>query len=334
MYNDASTALGGYPPLDFIDPPQADPVVLRSGEYEQLLKREPRRYAELVKSVSAFGIYLIDAHGLVGSWNRGARNLSGWRADEVIGRPYAQLFGEAEQHEGVPRRTLDFVRANGHCREEQRRRRQDGRALIVDCTLDALRSDSGELLGFVEVFHDITDQKARQRELYERATRDQLTQVYNRSHFLEVGAQELERARRFAEPLSVALFDVDQFRKLNEAWGSDIGDRALVTLARTLGRHTRKIDSVGRLEGDGFAVLLPRCDKEPALEMAQRLRLLISEQKIATEPNRKNIAVTVTGGVAAARPLTRSFSELLRNADAALYKARREGKNLVRAWFE
>jgi len=334
VYTDANLVIPSAHTLDFVEPPQTDPLVLRSGEYELLLKRDPRRYADLVRTVSAFGIYLIDAHGLVGSWNRGARNLTGWREDEVVGRPYTQLFGATEQREGLPRRTLDFVRANGHCREEQRRRRQDGSEMIVDCTLDALRSDSGELLGYVEVFHDITEQKTRQRELYERATRDQLTQVYNRSHFIEIGTQELERARRFAEPLSVALFDIDQFRKLNESWGSDIGDRVLLMLARTLGQNIRRIDSVGRLEGDGFAVLLPRCDKDPALEMAQRLRLLISEQKILTEPGRKSITVTVTGGVAAARPLTRNFGELMRNADAALYKARREGKNLVRAWFE
>jgi diguanylate cyclase (GGDEF)-like protein/PAS domain S-box-containing protein len=333
VYSD-NALLSGYPPLDFVDPPRADPVVLRSGDYEQLLKREPRRYAELVKSVTAFGIYLIDRDGLIGSWNRGARNVSGWREDEVVGRPYAHLFADAAQKDGAPRRALDFARANGHCRDEQRRRRHDGSELVVDCTLDALRGENGELIGFVEVFHDITEQKARQSELYERATRDALTQVFNRSHFLEVGAQELERARRFSEPLSVAMFDIDQFRKLNETWGTDIGDRALVTLARTLGQNVRRIDSVGRLDGDGFAVLLPRCDKDPALEMAQRLRLLVSEQKIPTEPNRRSIAVTVTGGIAAARVLTRDFGDLLRNADAALYKAKREGKNLIRAWFE
>src|SRR3546814_12290800 len=82
---------------------------------------------------------------------------------------------------------------------------------------------------------DITDQKARQSELYERATRDTLTKLLNRSHFLDVGAQEFERARRFAEPLSVALFDVDHFRKFNELEGADIGNRALVVVAQALG---------------------------------------------------------------------------------------------------
>ncbi|WP_020647984.1 sensor domain-containing diguanylate cyclase [Solimonas variicoloris] len=335
MYNDTALPLGTYPPLDFAEPLPADPVALRSGEYEQLLQREPRRYADLVRSVSAFGIYLIDRDGRVGSWNRGARNLSGWREDEVIGRPYEELLAEpGPQREANARRALDFARAHGHCRDEQRRRRPDGSVLIVDCTLDAVRGDNGELVGFVEVFHDITEQKERQNELYERATRDTLTQVFNRSHFVEVAAQEVERARRFAEPLSVVLFDIDQFRKLNETWGSEVGDRALQTLARAAQQPLRKIDSIGRLGGDEFAILLPRCDKEPALEVAQRLRLHLSEQKIATEPGQRNITITVSGGLAALRPLTRDFGELLRNADAALYKAKREGKNLVRAWFE
>lgn len=335
MYNDTALPLGTYPPLDFAEPLPADPVALRSGEYEQLLQREPRRYADLVRSVSAFGIYLIDRDGRVGSWNRGARNLSGWREDEVIGRPYERLLADTgPQREATARRVLDFARAHGHCRDEQRRRRPDGSVFIVDCTLDAVRGDNGELIGFVEVFHDVTEQKARQNELYERATRDTLTQVFNRSHFIEVAVQEVERARRFAEPLSVVLFDIDQFRKLNETWGSEVGDRALQTVARSAQLQLRKIDSIGRLGGDEFALLLPRCDKEPALEVAQRLRLQLSEQKIVTEPGQRNITITVSGGLAALRPLTRDFGELLRNADAALYKAKREGKNLVRAWFE
>ncbi|MGH8444074.1 MAG: diguanylate cyclase [Solimonas sp.] len=334
MYSELSTPYASYPPLDFVQPLPADPVSLRSGDYEQLLKREPRRYADLIRSVSAFGIYLLDRDGLVGSWNRGARNLSGWREDEIVGRPYTHLFAEEAQREGAPRRVLDFARAHGHCRDEQHRRRPDGSQFIADCTLDALRGDNGELIGFVEVFHDISEQKARQTELYERATRDTLTQACNRSHFLEVGAQELERARRFAEPLSVALLDIDQFRKLNESWGSDVGDRALVALTRICTLNMRKIDTIGRLGGDEFAILLPRCDKDPALEILQRLRVQIAEQKIPTEPQRRNIGLTVSGGVAAARPLTRDFGELLRNADAALYKAKREGRNLIRAWFE
>jgi len=322
-----------YPPPDFVEVLPDDPAQLRTDEYDQLLRRNPQRYADVVQAISAFGVCLIDRDGRVASWNRGAARLSGWREREILGRPYAQMFVDDGVRDNAPQHSFDFARTHGHCRSEHRRRRPDGSHFIAECTLDVVRSEGGEILGLVEVFQDITEQKARQSELYERATRDALTQTFNRSHFLDIGMQELERARRFAEPLSVALFDIDHFRKFNDAEGSGTGDRALVAVAQTLTQGLRRIDVVGRLGGDEFAILLPRCDKGPALEIAQRLRLQVMETRIATD-GPQNARVQVSGGVAALRPLTRDFGELLRHADGALYKAKREGRNAVRAWFE
>jgi diguanylate cyclase (GGDEF)-like protein/PAS domain S-box-containing protein len=311
----------------------SDPAARRTEEYERLLMRDPQRYADAVAAISAFGICLIDREGRIVSWNRGAARLSGWRDREIIGRPYADLFVHEGGRDNTLQQTLEFARAHGHCRGEYRRRRADGSQFIVDATLDVVRTSGGEIAGLVEVFHDITEQKARHSELYERATRDALTGLFNRSHFLEIGAQEFERARRFAEPLSVALFDVDWFRKFNDAEGADLADRALGAAARALAQGLRRIDVAGRLGGDEFAVLLPRCDKDPALEAAQRLRLQMSEARVPTETMR-TVGLQFSGGLAALRPLTRDFGELMRHADAALFKAKREGRNAVRAWFE
>ncbi|NGY06394.1 sensor domain-containing diguanylate cyclase [Solimonas terrae] len=322
-----------YPPPDFVEPLAHDPAQLRSDEYDQLLRRDPQRYADVVQAISAFGVCVIDRDGRIASWNRGATRLSGWREREIVGRPYAQMFVNDGARDNAPQQSLDFARTHGHCRSEHRRRRPDGSHFLAECTLDVVRGAGGEIFGIVEVFQDITEQKARQSELYERATRDSLTRLFNRSHFLDIGAQEFERARRFAEPLSVALFDVDHYRKFNDSEGTDTGDRALVGVAQTLTAGLRRIDVIGRLGGDDFAVLLPRCDKGPALEIAQRLRLQVSENRISTD-GPHHASVQVSGGVAAMRPLTRDFGELMRHADAALFKAKREGRNAVRAWFE
>ncbi|NKF21033.1 sensor domain-containing diguanylate cyclase [Solimonas marina] len=323
-------------------PPSAvpdDPSAIRAGEYERLLTRDPQRYADAVHAISAFGVCMIDRDGRITSWNRGASRLCGWRDREIVGRPYADLFPSdvatptPAASGTTPQQALDFARTHGHLRGESRRRRPDASQFIVDASLDVVRTGGGEIHGFVEVFHDITEQKMRQSELYERATRDGLTQLVNRTHFIDIGRQEFERARRFAEPLSVVLFDVDHFRKFNDTEGADLGDRVLVAVASALTEGLRRIDTVGRLGGDEFAVLLPRCDKGPAMEIAQRLRLRVSEARVQTESARM-VGVQVTGGVAALRPLTRDFGELMRQADASLFKAKREGRNAVRAWFE
>ncbi len=106
----------------------------------------------------------------------------------------------------------------------------------------------------------------------------------------------------------------------------------IVGLTQGIGGYIRKIDFVGRLGGEEFALLLPRANKEPALEVAQRLRMILSERTVDIGEAELNFTVSV--GVAALRPTTRDLPDLLRNADAALYKAKREGRNRAEAWFE
>ncbi|MGH8457039.1 MAG: GGDEF domain-containing protein, partial [Stenotrophobium sp.] len=125
---------------------------------------------------------------------------------------------------------------------------------------------------------------------------------------------------------------IDHFKKINDSYGHDTGDKAIVRLAQTVSANIRKIDFAGRLGGEEFAIMLPRANKEPAAEAASRLRLLISEQRVPV--NGREIGYTVSMGVAALRPTTRDLQELLRNADAALYNAKREGRNRVELWFE
>ena len=302
-------------------------------QHETLLRSDPARYAAVVREVSAFGIYLIDPAGLICSWNQGAENITGFSEAEMLGRPFAALFTESSQREGLPQRTLQFARGNRHHKDEQVRLRRDGGELTALCTLDTVRQDSGELASFVEVFTDITEQKQREAALYESATRDALTGIFNRGHFTEMATQEIARARLFAEPLSIALLDLDHFKQVNDHYGHEGGDTALVQFARLCEQNIRKMDFIGRIGGEEFALLLPRANKEPAFEMLQKLRLRLMEARITTAAGH-SFGLTVSVGVASLRPNTRDLRELLRNADAALYKAKREGRNRVECWFE
>lgn len=302
-------------------------------QYEALLVSDPQQYAAMVREVSSYGIYLLDRDGVIKSWNRGAENITGYREAEMIGRPFAALFTDTTREEGLPQRTLQFARSNRHHRDEQPRRRRDGEVLTALCTLDVIRSEQGEIVCFVEVLHDITEQKQRDEALYHRATRDPLTGLFNRGHFTEMATQEIERARRFSEPLTVALLDLDHFKRVNDTHGHDAGDLALVSVARSAQACARKIDLIGRIGGEEFALLLPRANKEPAFEMLQRLRLRILETPVTTASG-VVFSLTASMGLATLRPSTHDLRELMRNADAALYKAKREGRNRIESWFE
>ncbi|MDD3764489.1 MAG: sensor domain-containing diguanylate cyclase [Nevskiales bacterium] len=310
--------------------PSVDPEASR---HEGLLQRQPEKYADMVHSITAFGIYLIDRRGCIQSWNRGAEIITGLSRAEVIGKPYDMLFPQSAVHAGKPRKTLEFARTNSHCREEQVRRRNNGEEFLALASIDTVRSEAGELQGFVEIVQDITEVKQREDRLYRQATRDEPTGLFNRGHFIEMASLEIERARRFAEPVSLILLDIDHLRRINDTYGHETGDRVISALAKTCLANARKIDVVGRLGGEEFAIALPRANKQPAMEMAQRLRQALSQQRIQIGGGRE-IAFTVSMGVAALRQTTRDLTEMMRNADAALYKAKRDGRNRVEAWFE
>lgn len=302
-------------------------------QLEPLLSSDPKRYAEVVRDVLAFGIYLLDRDGIILSWNLGAASITGFAEEEMLGKPFATLFPERAQRENLPNKTLQFTRSNRHHKDEQPRRHKSGEELMALCSLDAVRLSNGEIGCFVEVFADITEQKQREAKLYFRATRDPLTGIYNRGHFTELAMLEIERARRFAEPLSVALLDLDHFKTINDRFGHEAGDSAIVSFVRICEEFTRKVDFIGRLGGEEFGLVLPRANKEPAYELLQRLRLRVMETRLQA-PNGVGFNMTVSGGLASLRPQTRDLRELMRNADASLYKAKREGRNRIEAWFE
>lgn len=312
-----------------LDPDAGD---FSPARHEHLLRDEPARYSELVSNVTAYGIYMMDVDGYILSWNTGAEAITGYTEREVLGMQQAHVVGEPAISNGSLQTALHFARLNGHCRETQTRSKRSGERYIAQVTLDVVRDGKGEITGFVEVFSDITLQKAHEDSLYQRATRDALTGIFNRGHFTEMANVEIDRARRFAEPLSLAMIDIDHFKNINDIYGHAAGDKVIVALAQGVTRYIRKIDIVGRIGGEEFALLLPRANKQPALEVAQRLRLVLSQKKI--DLGETEVSFTVSIGVAALRPTTRDLQDLMRNADAALYKAKREGRNRAEAWFE
>lgn len=313
-------------------PANGDAGRLGPDYYAGLLKTDPWRYLAMVEAVSEFGICLIDPDGHVQSWNQGAARLTGWGPAEVIGHPYAQLFAASALKNGLPVHALQFARANRHCKEEGERAKASGDSFVSLFTLDAIRDGDGMIVGFVEVVQDITEQKARELALYHGATRDPLTQFFNRGYFVERLDQEILRARRFLDPLSVVLMEIDQHLGLQEERGPDVADQALITVARTAAGFIRKVDLMGRTEPRQLALALPRTRKEGAFEVAQRLRVKLLEE--SADSNGGTPPFTLSMGVAMLESTTRNLSELLRNADAALHFAKREGGNRTEAWLE
>ena len=161
-------------------------------------------------------------------------------------------------------------------------------------------------------------------ELRQLATTDPLTGAWNRRHFLELAAKEVNRSRRYGRPLAVMLIDIDNFKRINDTLGHSAGDQILTRLARILRRTLRKPDAFGRLGGDEFAVLAPELDEDAARQMAERLR----EAMEVTLPG-ADFVVTISIGVAAWNETEDTIEPAMHRADQALYRSKHEGRNRV-----
>ena len=161
---------------------------------------------------------------------------------------------------------------------------------------------------------------ARLHEIVQRqAITDDLTGLVNRRRFIEALDAEIERARRFGSPLTVVLADLDNFKRVNDEHGHHAGDDVLRSFAGLLRSHVRDVDVGGRIGGEEFAIVLPETDSAGAASVAERIR-----ESLAAVP----IGITSSFGVAELSS-GQSGDDLLRTADAALYRAKEAGKNQV-----
>jgi diguanylate cyclase (GGDEF)-like protein len=161
----------------------------------------------------------------------------------------------------------------------------------------------------------------------ERGTRDSLTGCVNRAYANDALDRELRRIKRSGLPLSVLIFDVDHFKRINDRHGHLAGDRVLVEVARQLERTLRTTDIRCRYGGDEFVIILPETDAHGALQVAGYLLQAMRLIAVPAEP--EPIVVTISVGVASASPGELDVSALLDRADQSLYRAKQAGRNRV-----
>ena len=168
-----------------------------------------------------------------------------------------------------------------------------------------------------------------EQELRRRATHDVLTGLVNRGAIMEVLQKELSRQKRAQHPVSVIFADLDRFKAINDTWGHLAGDDVLREAASRMGRTLRPYDTFGRYGGEEMLVVLPNCDMQGAVEVAERMRSAMEATPIATQAG--DVPVTVSMGVATVNREIHleSVAELLHRADTALYRAKENGRNCI-----
>ena len=292
--------------------------------------------------------FVIDAECRVIIWNRACERLTGIKAGDVIGtgehwrgfydepRPcLADLIAQGRTAE-IDALYADHdhageaaIIAHGRRAENWCVMPQVGTRLYLAIDAGPVYDEAGELVAVVETLRDMTTQRQAQDELQRQATRDGLTGVANRRSFDDTLNNEWRRASRESRALSLLMIDVDFFKRYNDAYGHQGGDECLRRVAAAMsGVVKRTSDAVARYGGEEFAILLPATEPGGALIVAERIREAVEALKLPHSGSEVAGHVTVSIGVASVLASNAGVpASLISEADAALYRAKHEGRN-------
>jgi two-component system cell cycle response regulator len=305
-------------------------VALRVQSEEQF--RSLSRWYNLILESAGEGILLLDAENRHTYVNPAAAAMLGWEQEELIGRACHETWHHTEGSQGRCERESCPLRKHGGAAPQYLKSddifvRCDGSRFHVSSVITTMLGI--DMDGSVVIFSDITGRKQLEEELRRLATTDPLTGVHNRRHFLERAEEELQRARRYGHPLTCLMLDIDHFKQVNDTYGHSTGDIVLKEMAGVCMALLRNIDLFGRLGGEEFAVILTETGLESGRKAAERLCRKLAQSAVDIEGRALNYTVSI--GVAVMNSATGEgdLDDLLQAADAALYEAKRQGRNRV-----
>lgn len=291
-------------------------------------------------------VSMIDAQGRYVITNRRNAKTIGLPVEQIEGHDYAEVLSP-EWHREI---ASSWERAlRGETVAASYRHVEDGRVMHLQGVYMPI-TEGPQAGSVLAVFSDVTALTQAQAQLSEanqrlerriaevlelqemlqaRAIRDELTGLYNRRHFDECLQAELDQSQLGGYEVALILADLDHFKVLNDRYGHQTGDAVLRAWADLMRQCMRSTDILCRYGGEEFAIIMPRCPPELACERANTLRARFSELLIESPPGDPRVGTTVSLGVAYARAGDRTPSQLVHEADTALYKAKSLGRNRV-----
>lgn len=292
---------------------------------------ERLRLSASVFDNTAEAIVVMQADGKVIEVNEAFEEIVGYSRDEVIGQS-SRLWQSERHDEAFYEGKTQALRETGRWRGEVWIRRKDGKILPEWQNISAVHNSRGEVTHYVSVSSDISQIKRSQEQLARLAHYDSLTGLPNRLLLMERLEQAMRRAKRQGFNVAVLFIDIDRFKHVNDSLGHPAGDKLLQGTAKLLMDSVRSDDTVARLGGDEFVVILESVEEpEQVGSIAQKL-LDVFGEPLALEG--RDISVSASIGVCIYPNDGEDTNTLLRNADAAMYRAKEEGRNTYRFYTE
>ena len=280
------------------------------------------------------GLYFVDCDRTITYWNKAAEQISGFTANEVVGKSCSNnilthvdsdgnslCFGKcplaASIADGIPRDVEIYMH------------HKDGHRIPVSVRVSTLTDENGNTIGGIELFTDISHQSVnelRVKELEKLALLDNLTQLANR-YFLEREIQSrLDEIKRLNVPFGILFIDIDHFKKFNDTYGHDVGDDVLKFVANTFVSNARPFDLYGRWGGEEFIGIIRNINENDLEVQGNRIRMLLENSYIIHQD--KKLSVTISIGATLVK-IDDTIDTLTKRADTLLYKSKQNGRNML-----
>lgn len=302
-----------------------------------------KMYSEFINQLNS-GVIILDLDLNILQWNRFIELHANRRMEDVIGQSVFNIFPELPQKWFLRKvSSVTQLKSPSFCSWEQRHHlfrfphtrpiTTDSKYMAQNCTFLPMETD-GVIDRICLLVEDVTDVCYYQSRLektmkeLELATRiDGLTQVYNRKFWEECLTKEFARSKRHKSSLSLIMFDLDNFKRLNDTYGHQCGDLVLTETAKRITEFLRVADVFGRYGGEEFAIILPETDIIGAEEVGERVRKTIAETPVIFEDSPIHFSVSV--GISTLTDLDTRYENLISSADMQLYRAKASGRNTV-----
>ncbi len=290
---------------------------------ERLRAEESQRLAATVFERTNEAIIVLNSDHRVTAVNPAFTAITGYHAEDVMGRHPSFLtsgLNEAESYNDI----WEAVRHDGRWEGELWNLRKNGERYAERLAITAIHDDSGAVRDYVVLSSDITQRKLDEERIRYQANYDALTGLPNRALFMDRLTQAVATAGRSGQMVGLMFIDLDGFKLVNDTLGHDIGDKLLQEAGRRLGSCIRTADTVARLGGDEFTIIMPDLrDIRNAPIVAQRI---IESLELPFSFGNREAFVSASIGITSFPDDAQDTHSLLKNADAAMYRAKEQGK--------
>jgi diguanylate cyclase (GGDEF)-like protein/PAS domain S-box-containing protein len=303
--------------------------------YEEALFRE-KESAQITLQSIGDGVVTTDADARVQYLNPVAEELTGWKLDDAVGASIDEIFRgfHEETCEPVENPVTVSMRRNRSTKSVRPTLliRRDGNELYIESTAAPIRDANGNVLGGVLVFHDVSEARELNNKLSFHASHDSLTHLVNRAEFEKRLERALKSAKAKETSYALLHLDLDQFKIVNDACGHSAGDEMLRQISALLKSKIRWRDTLSRLGGDEFGVLLESCSMDEAMRTAETLREVVNEFRFVWDDRTFRLGVSI--GVVPILVTSEDVAALISAADSACAAAKEGGRNRVYTYEE